>query len=102
MDECRILGYLGTGAILGAVGQCARVAVGLKKAAESSRAGRRGKHWFDWSRLFISILIGVVAGVLGAVGMWGAAIDREFMFGVVTAGYSGADFVEGFIRKSGG
>ncbi len=98
MNTFDVLGFLVVGALLGATGQGARVVVGLKKGMESA-AGRRRKPWFDGKRLLVSLLIGACAGVLGAIGQWGSVLDKEFMVSVVTIGYSGTDFLEGFIRR---
>jgi len=87
---------------MGAVGQGARVVVGLKKQHDvSSRAGRRVRDDFCGKKLTIGLLIGFIAGVLAAIPMHEtvAAATPAVLLGLVAAGYSGTDFIEGFARR---
>jgi uncharacterized membrane protein YeaQ/YmgE (transglycosylase-associated protein family) len=89
------------GFIYGAAGQVLRLVVGLKKL-QAQKDHSQGTIWdvINVKRLVISIIIGGVAGVLAAL-----AINKNFelsteqAFGIVSAGYAGADFLEGFITS---
>lgn len=102
--EPTILAKLLVGLLLGAAGQTARAIVGLKKTSDEARAlnttvGQR----FCASELIVSLLIGGVAGVLGAIALLdqlGDLTDRATLVALVTAGYAGTDFIEGFMRNS--
>lgn len=48
--------------------------------------------------LIISLVIGAVAGILGAVTLMGQPVDKKFLLGLVVFGYAGADFIEGFMQ----
>lgn len=89
------------GALCGFLGQSLRVVVGLHKAANSEE-----KTEFDYARLVVSLLIGVLAGALAAIAattglglMPGIGIDTQAVLALVAAGYAGADFIEGFVGK---
>ena len=91
------------GGVTGALGQVARVIVGLKKRYdETSFAGRSLTDEFDASKLFVSLVIGFTAGALAAVSIGGAdtTFDSEQLLGFAAAGYAGADFIEGIMRRS--
>jgi hypothetical protein len=90
------------GALMGVVGQAIRVIVGLKKMSDEAAAlGRKLTEAIEPARLLISLLIGAVAGVLAAVVTLapGSPVSREALLGLGAAGYSGADFVEGFMAR---
>lgn len=90
------------GALMGVVGQGLRIIVGLKKASDTAAAlGRKFTEMIMPARLLISLLIGVLAGVMAAIVTLtpGAAISREALLGLVAAGYSGTDFIEGFMAR---
>ena len=58
------------GALLGAAGQIVRVVAGLKKLnEEASRKGMAVAELFSTSQFVFSILIGAVAGLLGALSL---------------------------------
>ena len=92
------------GGILGIVGQSIRVIVGLKKLNDEAHTeGVSFNALFDAKELRISLLIGFVAGVLAAFslninGM--TTISNEVITAVIGAGYSGTDFIEGFMKKA--
>lgn len=91
------------GALFGALGQAIRVIPGLKKAADAAaEKGRSMSDDFQANRLFISLLIGAVAGVLGAISL-GVPVDAKIPSATVVAllgiGYSGADFIEAFMAR---
>jgi hypothetical protein len=90
------------GALMGAVGQGIRVIVGLKKTSdEAAAAGHKLSDKMDPARLSVSLLIGAVAGVMAAIATLGpgVAIKRDALLALAAAGYSGADFVEGFMAR---
>lgn len=92
------------GGIAGALGQGARVIVGLKKVNDQA-AARNGtpRELIQVSRLLLSLLIGFVAGALAAVAMNmkdSATISSAQILGLLAAGYTGADFIEGLMNRS--
>ncbi|NLV15657.1 MAG: hypothetical protein GXY50_00410 [Syntrophomonadaceae bacterium] len=100
MDVCQILAFMLLGAFLGAAGQCLRVIVGLKKGNDKVEKDVQLKDWFDSKQFLISIIIGSVAGVLGAISLYGEALDKQLLITLMAIGYAGTDFIEGFIKKS--
>jgi len=93
---------LGLGALLGATGQGIRAIIGLKKAAESAQAaGSTLKNEFDASQLLVSLLIGAIAGMLAALPFMSQvnSLGYQTLIALLGAGYAGADFIEGFMRK---
>lgn len=105
-----LINLLVLGAILGAMGQAARIIVGLKKAVDLASAPTTldFKQAFETDKLLISLLIGAVAGAFGLYSLVGGNTDcnntpiikSETYYAVIAIGYSGADFIEGFMRKS--
>lgn len=96
------------GGLLGAVGQGARVVVGLKKLADEAAAA--GKEFYErmvTSRLVISLAIGFIAGALAAIlaGINLSQVSLQQILALAGAGYVGADFIEGamsrFVPKTG-
>lgn len=92
------------GGILGMVGQGIRVVAGLKKV--NDQALQRNQPFgelFETSSLFISLLIGFLAGALAVVALSGDSgsleINKQIILGLIGAGYAGTDFIEGFIKK---
>jgi hypothetical protein len=93
--------------ILGMFGQCVRVIAGLKKLADESAAkGQRMAGDFVWTRFLLSLATGAVAGIAAFLGFWfgGKAegvdpTNAPVIFGIVSAGYAGADFIEAFVKK---
>lgn len=99
MDVYKALAYILLGTCLGVIGQGARVIVGLKKVNdETSISEKEVKDVLDFKRLFVSLLIGGVAGSLGGIALLDTEINREFLITLIATGYSGADFIEGFMR----
>ena len=100
MDIYTALMYIIVGAFLGAVGQGIRVIIGVKKAHEKPiNMNKEMKEWLDLKRLLVSLIIGAIAGCLGAIVLLGTAVNREFLLGLVAAGYAGTDFIEGIMRS---
>ena len=104
MTASFVLGYLLMGMVLGALGQSARMIVGIKKTFDEAAAQKTSvKELFDAAELMISLLIGATAGGLAAVTLLGAStIDNHAIGMLIASGYAGADFIEGFMRKAGG
>src|ERR1700743_1878037 len=94
---------LGLGAFGGALGQGVRPVVGLKKLndAASATPGASASDMIDPSRLVVSLLIGAIAGALAATGIIKDLqhIPPADFFALAAAGYSGADFIEGFMNR---
>jgi hypothetical protein len=101
-----VVGWLqifGLGALVGAFGQGARMIVGLKKLNDAaSSANTSLSELIVVSRLIISLAIGAVAGSAAAIGTVDPdhAISLSVILGIAAAGYSGADFIEGFVSRS--
>lgn len=91
--------------ILGMIGQGIRVVVGLKKMHEAANAQQTTvSDIFQGNRLSISLMIGFIAGALAAFTLKlkidGNFYDSPILPTLIAAGYSGTDFIEGFMRKS--
>lgn len=92
------------GGILGMIGQGLRVIVGLKKLYDALEIvdGRPSK--FDSRRLWLSLLIGFVAGAFGMIlkidysAVSTMVMNKEFMISIVAIGYMGVDFIEGVMK----
>lgn len=106
MGESELLMQILLGGLLGMLGQGIRIAVGLKKTNE--RAGAEGKAFrdvFDGRLMLVSLLLGFVAGALAIILLSEEVAPpdgsghRDFLLGIVAAGYMGTDFIEGFIKK---
>jgi hypothetical protein len=96
------LNCIGLGALMGAVGQGVRTVVGMKKLNDTaSDLGVAANELIAVSRIFISIFIGAIAGTLAAITTVKSLdhISIELIFGIAAAGYTGADFIEGFISR---
>lgn len=101
MEVYEVFTFVVLGTLLGLLGQILRVVVGIKKEIEQTAAnGKTLKDSFDTVRLAISLMIGGLAGGLGAISLLGTEVNRELLLTLVAIGYSGADFIEGFIRKN--
>lgn len=105
MTAAQMLTFLLLCALLGAVGQIARVVVGLKKLRDAASASdTKFADQFEASRLVVSLIIGGAAGVLGGLALTTSTeptIDTKFALGLMAAGYAGADFIEGFMSRQG-
>lgn len=96
------LTLLALGAAAGILGQLARTVVGLKKASDSRAAGAPDSG-FDGQRLGVSIAIGGTAGAIAALATGvdpNAPIHAQTVLGLAAAGYAGADFIEGAMRRA--
>ncbi len=104
MDARDILWRLLLAALLGVAGQLIRVIVGLKKESDQASATNQTlKDRFNgqelWTSLGIALAVGVVAGVLSAL-MVTTFKDPKTLLSFLAAGYSGTDFIEGFMKKA--
>lgn len=98
---------IGLAALVGAGGQSARVIVGIKKLNDAAslqvaRAQADTGSLVVASKLFISLLIGAIAGALSAMATMdpGAKLTAQQIAGLAAAGYAGADFIEGFMQRA--
>ena len=98
-DVYQVTAFILLGAILGSAGQGIRVVVGLKKGNDKADKGTKIKDWVDSKQLVISIIIGAVAGILGAISLYGEVINKQLLITLITIGYAGTDFIEGFMSK---
>jgi hypothetical protein len=95
------------GALFGALGQAIRVIPGLKKAADvAAEKGQSMAAGFEGNRLLVSLLIGAIAGVLGAISLGvpvgqDQGIESAKIVALLGIGYSGADFIEAFMARHG-
>jgi hypothetical protein len=90
------------GGAAGALGQMVRTVVGLKKAADS-RAASASEGAFDSQRLVLSLVIGATAGAIAALTTNVDPTERiplQAVLGLAAAGYAGADFIEGAMRRA--
>ncbi len=77
-----------------------RAAVGLKKEHDCAVATNQNfKDLFDKVEFTVSLLIGFTAGIIGAVMLYGAEVDRQVLLSLVAAGYGGTDFIEGIMKN---
>jgi hypothetical protein len=90
------------GGLAGAIGQLARVIVGLKKVNDVAEAKDvSSAELIEPARLFTSIAIGFTAGALASMAIADEALrlTTQQVLGLAAAGYAGADFIEGFMKK---
>jgi hypothetical protein len=93
------------GIIFGALGQGARTIVGIKKLNDYADDANPLSTLIDGVRLLISFGIGGVAGAFAAVTLisdFTKPIPLEQLFAIAAAGYTGSDFIEGFISRISG
>ncbi len=93
------------GGLLGMCGQGIRVIAGLKKGHDkASQNGERFSDHFDFKALIISLLIGFMAGILGALALWDKlksnTLEAETAMALLGAGYGGTDFIEAFMSRA--
>ena len=102
MDATQTLTFVALGALLGAAGQGVRAVVGIKKEIEAANlANKTSRDWFNGKELLVSFIIGALAGILAAILHYAADVKltKELLLGLLAAGYSGADFIGGFMQK---
>lgn len=93
------------GGLLGMCGQGIRVIAGLKKSHDkASQAGESFKDNFDLKSLVVSLIIGFMAGILGALALWDKLatnnLQSETAMALLGAGYGGTDFIEAFMSRA--
>lgn len=90
------------GVTFGAIGQGARMIVGIKKTFDEANAKDVSvAEVFDVKQLVVSLIIGAIAGGLASLALINnpGQLTKESIFVLLTAGYAGADFIEGFMRN---
>ncbi|MEA4926360.1 MAG: hypothetical protein VB084_13775 [Syntrophomonadaceae bacterium] len=95
MDVFQVTVFILLGAILGSAGQGIRIVVGLKKNNDKGDKGTT----FDLKQFIIGLTIGSIAGILGAISLYGELIDKQLLITLIAIGYAGTDFIEGFMKK---
>lgn len=90
------------GGLSGALGQSARVIVGIKKLDDqASLEGKSRDELFDLKRFILSIGIGFTAGALAALSSTPnpANVTMDQILAFMAAGYAGSDFIEGIMSR---
>lgn len=95
------------GGVFGFAGQLIRMAMGLRKLHQASGGNKNVfSQAVDQGKLRLSLLYGVLAGGLAATGIATTTalpdlndIPATFVTGLMVAGYSGADFLEGIVKN---
>ncbi|MDD4959379.1 MAG: hypothetical protein PHS51_08515 [Gallionella sp.] len=93
------------GGLLGMCGQGIRVIAGLKKSHDKAAlAGENFKENFELKTLIVSLIIGFMAGILGALALWDKLasdnLQAETAMALLGAGYGGTDFIEAFMSRA--
>lgn len=102
-DATTWMQLIGLGAMLGALGQAIRSIVGLKKLNDAvSNSAATVSDVIEPSRLITSLAIGAIAGALASVSLIDNihAVASAQIVALLGAGYSGADFIEGFMSRA--
>jgi hypothetical protein len=102
IDITSVLNLVSLGSILGAIGQGARMIVGIKKTFDEANAQNTSfDAVFDVKQLVVSLIIGAIAGGLASLALLSdpGQLSKESIFALIAAGYAGADFIEGFMRN---
>ena len=102
LDATTWMQLIGLGAMMGALGQAIRAIVGLKKVNDAvSNTSTSVSEAIDPSRMVTSLVIGAIAGSLAAVSLIDdvGKIASAQIVALLGAGYSGADFIEGFMSR---
>ncbi len=100
------------GAFFGLVGQAIRTAMGLRKLHQSIGDGQVDfDKAFSVKRLGLSLLLGMLAGLMAAFSMMGVAsseaaiayqsggkLPAAIITSILAAGYAGGDFLEGIVK----
>lgn len=104
MEAEGLLIHILLGGTLGVLGQGVRTITGLKKVYDEAAADNQTfAQQFVPSLFVMSLFVGFVAGALAMVvsrggdGSW--VPSKQAIFALIAAGYSGTDFIEGFMKK---
>lgn len=103
LDANTWMQLLGLGAMMGALGQAIRAIVGLKKVNDAvSNTTAKVSDVIEPSRMITSLVIGAIAGSLASVSLIDNihAVASAQIAALLGAGYSGADFIEGFMSRA--
>lgn len=105
MQAQQLIIVLLLGGLLGMCGQGIRVIAGLKKSHDkAAHAGENFKDNFDLKSLVVSLIIGFMAGILGALALWDKlktnTLEAETAMALLGAGYGGTDFIEAFMSRA--
>lgn len=96
--------FLALTMVVGMCGQVIRSVAGMKKLNDQVQQveGITLGDGFEGGRFLRSLLIGGVAGVLSGFALikGAGAIPSATIFAILAAGYSGADFIEAFMKKA--
>jgi len=94
------------GGLLGIVGQGLRIVVGLKKLNDKAQTNKVSvTSLIETNQLLTSLLISFCAGALALTSISTFKPDflnnnaKQNILAIIAAGYSGTDFIEGFIKK---
>jgi hypothetical protein len=96
------LGLMALAGLAGAGGQVGRMVIGLKKLNdEAVEKEKKLVDLIDVSRLTVSIVIGMFAGVLGMLATHDpkAPITASVIWTFVATGYLGTDVIEGMMSR---
>lgn len=96
--------HLGFAALMGMAGQFGRAVIGLKKlSAKNERSGLAPMTGFAPGQLVATLFVGALAGILAMLLLvdpaTGIKASKELVVGLMAAGYSGTDFIEGALGK---
>jgi putative chitinase len=99
----RVIEIILLGGLMGLFGQGIRAIVGLKSMVDqANEKGVSQNELFDAARLLISLVIGFLAGIAATLALGFdkfETIQMSLLLGIAAAGYSGTDFIEGFISQ---
>jgi len=100
-----ILFQIIVGGLLGLIGQGVWVIVGIKKMREIQLLNKLNNTNlpggdFDLQRLLLSLFIGFIAGAIGGIFIVDLKnlADKSVLAALITIGYAGVDFIEGFMN----
>ena len=91
-------GFLLICAFFGMLGQSIRVFIGVYKIVNEEGTAKL-KEKFNFAKLFVSLVLGAICGMLVWFVLTDDPLNRVATLLLVSAGYAGADFIEGFLKK---
>ncbi|MHB8269662.1 hypothetical protein [Bradyrhizobium sp.] len=93
--------FLAICGVMGITGQLVRAIGGLKKVNdEAATMEVKFADAFEWPVFLTPIATGFAAGIIAGLSIKPDEITTQFLLGVLAAGYSGADFIAAFMKKS--